>query len=75
MPQLLVVIVQTLPVFPELLKAVLIDIIQHTSCTSRDLPPFLHTLHLPLPMRLGLALHVVIIVCTAPCSNEEGCAE
>lgn len=26
-------------------------------------------------MRLGLALHVVIIVCTAPCSNEERRAE
>lgn len=70
-PQLLIVVVQTLPVFSELLEAVLIDVVKHTSSTPRNLPPLFHTLHLPLPVRLRLALHVVIIVGTAPRSNEE----
>lgn len=47
----------------------------HTSSTPRNLPPLLHTFYLALPMRLRLALHVVIIVGAAPRSNEERRAE
>lgn len=47
----------------------------HTSSTPRHFPPFPHTIYFALPMRLGLALHVVIIIRRAPGANEEGCAE
>lgn len=47
----------------------------HARRTPRHLPPLPHALHLPLAVRLRLALHVVVIVGPAPRPDEEGRAE
>lgn len=46
----------------------------HTSRTSRNPPPLLHTLKLPFPVRLCFAHHVVVIVVLASGTDEEGSA-
>lgn len=43
----------------------------HASSTPRNLPPFLHTLYLSLPMRIRLAFHIVIIKRLTPIAYEE----
>lgn len=47
----------------------------HARRTPRHFPPLPHALHLPLAVRLRLALHVVVIVGPAPRPDEEGRAE
>lgn len=74
-PELLVVVLQTLPVGAELLEAVFIDVLDDARCTPRDLAAFLHALQLSPAVCLGLAHHVVVIVGLASCANEEGGAE
>lgn len=60
---------------PELRQARLVHIVQHTSRAARDFATLLQTLELALAVGLGFAVHVVVIVGFAACSNEEGGAE
>lgn len=96
-PQVVVVVLQTLPVAIELLQAVGVDILDaatispahththtytpshtltppgrnlHSRRTPRHLPPLLQTLHLPAPIRLGLALHIVFVERLAPIPDK-----
>ena len=46
----------------------------HAGRTPSNFPAFLHTFELPPPVRFLLAHHVVVIICLAPCSDEEGSA-
>lgn len=93
-PQVVVVVLQTLPVGSELLQAVGVDILDtaqsqhfpnhqstsdksvdvHTSRTTSDLTTLLQTFQFPASIRLALALHVIVIECPAPISNEISCA-
>lgn len=75
LPQLLVVVVQTLPVLPEFLQTILVDVVQHAGGTPRDLPSLLEAVCLAIAVRLGLAVHEIVIVGFASCTNEEGCGE
>lgn len=43
----------------------------HARSAPRDPPPLLQALNLPPATRLGLALHVVIVVVAAPSADEE----
>ena len=45
----------------------------HRNSTPSHPPPFLETVNLALPTRLVLAQHVVVVVCAAAVTNEEGC--
>ena len=104
LPQLLVVVVEALPVLAELGQAVLVHVIQpivpvrthsprpqiptaillcspsslrvyvHAGCASCDLATLPQAVQLSPTVRLGLALHVVIVVRLAAGSNEEACA-
>jgi len=101
LPQLLVVVVETLPVLAELCQAVLVHVVQpvvrvrnnscsrnifdsirrmlsssfrvyvHAGCASCDLATLPQAVQLSPSVRLGLALHVVIVVGLAAGSNEE----
>lgn len=46
----------------------------HTGRAAGNLSAFFHTLELPTTIRIGLALHVVIIKSPAPISDEVGSA-
>lgn len=104
LPELLVVVVEALPVLAELGQAVLVDVVQpgcqvrcivrtrlsynciscplssiprvyvHAGCASCDLATLPQAVQLSPSARLGLALHVVIVVRLAARSNEEACA-
>jgi len=101
LPQLLVVVVEALPVLAELCQAVLVHVVQpvasvrkrscsrkascsdspiffsilwmyvHAGCASCDLATLPQAIQLSPSIRLGLALHVVIVVGLAAGSNEE----
>ena len=43
----------------------------HTSSTPRNLPSLPHTINLPPPPRILLALHIIIIECATTCTNKE----
>lgn len=46
-------------------------IYSHTSRTPRNLPPLPHTINLPPPLGIFLALHVIIIERATACTNKE----
>lgn len=69
--EVVVVVLQTLPVGVELFQAVGIDILDHTGSATRNLPTLLQTLHLPSSISVGLALHVIIIVGSASVPDKE----
>lgn len=75
LPKLLVVIIQALPVRPERVQALPVDILQHARRTARNLPSFLQTFRLALAVGLGFAVHEIIVVGFASCADEEGCGE
>merc|ERR1719487_2756969 len=70
LPELLVVVVQALPVLAELVEAGLVDILEDAARTPRDLPSFSQTVHLALAIALVLAVHVVVIVRLAAGADE-----
>jgi hypothetical protein len=101
LPQLLVVVIEALPVLAELCQAVLVHVVQsvlpvkntfrsrrssgsnfcispssprvyvHAGCASCDLATLPQAVQLSPSVRLGLALHIVIVVGLAAGSNEE----
>jgi len=71
LPELLIVVVKTLPVFAKLSKAVLVYVFDNAPSTSRNLSALLQAVYLTLSGTLTLALHEIIIVRFASCSNEE----
>jgi len=75
LPQLLVVVVQALPMRAELLQARLVHVIQHARGAAGDLATLAQAICLALAIGLGLALHVVVIVGFAAGADEEGGAE
>jgi hypothetical protein len=75
LPQLLVVVVQALPVCPEHVQAALIDILNHAGRTACDLATLLQALGLALAVGLRLAEHEVVIVGFAACTDEEAGGE
>lgn len=70
LPQMVVVVLKTLPVRGELFQAVGVDIFDNRSSTSRHLPSLLQTIELPPSIGLLLALHVVIIEGLAPVADK-----
>lgn len=59
----------------ELIQTFPVHVFEHAGGTACHLPPFFQTLHLALAVRLGFAVHVVVIVRFAACANEEGGTE
>ena len=51
------------------------NLYSHTSRTPRNLPPLSHALHLPPPVRLRLAHHVIVVERLASRADEEGGTE
>ena len=47
----------------------------HARSTPRHFPPLPHTVELPRPVRVGLALHVVIVESLAAVADEEAGAQ
>jgi hypothetical protein len=48
------------------------NIYVHARGTSCNLPTFPHTVDLPPPIRLGFALHEVVVIGTTSSTDEEG---
>lgn len=71
LPQLVVVVVQTLPMLSEFVQATLVDICQHTRGTTGHLSTLLQALSLALAIGLGLADHEVIVEGFAARTDEE----
>lgn len=57
---------------PELLQAILIDILNHARSATGNLPSLPQALDFSFSVGIGLALHVVIIVGFAAVTNEVG---
>jgi hypothetical protein len=72
LPQLLVVVFKTLPVRPELVQAVRVDVGNDAGGTARDLAALSHAVQLAAALGLGLAGHVVIVEGAAAGTDEEG---
>lgn len=75
LPKLLVVIVQALPVCPESIQTLAVDILYDARRTTRDLPSLLQTFCLALAIGFGFAVHEIVIVGFASCADEESGGE
>lgn len=75
LPQLLIIILQAIPMPPELLQTVLINVFQHARCAARHFPALAHAVEFPAAVGFGLAHHVVIVVRFAAGADEVGYAE
>ena len=69
-PELLVVVLKTLPVGAELTQAVLVDVLDNARGTPGDLAALLHALEFTPAVGLGLAHHVVIVEGLAARTNK-----
>lgn len=72
LPELVVVVVEALPVGAELLQAGLVDVVDDAPGAAGDAAALLQALKLALARVLRLALHVVIVVVAAAGADEEG---
>lgn len=61
LPQLLVVVLQALPVFPELFEAALVNVFEDTGGAPCHLAALAQAVDLASAIGLGLAVHVVVI--------------
>lgn len=75
LPQLLIIILQTIPMPPELLQAVLINVLQHARGAAGHFPALAHAVEFAAAVGFGLAHHVVIVVGFAAGADEVGGAE
>lgn len=82
----MIVVIETLPVFPERFQAVLVDVTQpetdesgsswtrrvaiHAGRTSGDLSSFFHAIQLPSTVGFCFALHIVVVVSSTSCAYK-----
>lgn len=75
LPQLLVVVLEALPVLAERLEAGLVDVVNDAPGAAGDAAALLEALELALARVVVLALHVVVVVGLAAGADEEGSRE
>jgi len=71
LPELLVVVVQAGPVLSKFRQAVLVHVLNNAFCASCNPSALLQAVYLALSTALGFALHEIVIVSFASCSNKE----
>lgn len=75
LPELLVVVIQALPVLSKLVYAALVDVFDYGSSATRDFPALFQAFDLAFAVGLIFTHHEVVIVRFAASANEIACGE